>query len=361
MQALALYLAHAVGRPTWYAAFALGSAAALVAATGGDPLGVAAAAVGTLLLAGLVALIADLWLLVLGPVVLTLLAGRATGKWAGVAAATLGAVLLIALALPLGLFILRQRPALVAEALASPAVHRMLWLSVYAPLLAAVASLAFGVPLAYLLRRGFPGREVVASLVDLPLVVPHTVAGLIVLFGFGEGAAFGDVRVLGTTVGLVAALTFVSAPYAVNAARDAFEGVDRRVEYAARAHGAGPVETFRRVTVPLAARGVLTGGVLAWARGVSEFGAVAVVAYSVDFLYPGRLPRALAERGLADLGALVEAVRVVGQHAPVYVYNVYTSRGLAASGAVAVVLLGLNAVVFLLVRSLAYGESRGWP
>ncbi len=259
----------------------------------------------------------------------------------GIATAALGTVLLVAIGLPLFMFIARQSPAAIAEKAVDPAVHRAIYLGVYGPLLAAGFSVAFGVPLAWLLARGFAGQAVVESLVDLPLVVPHSVAGLIVLFGFGEGGAFPQLDMLGTLTGMVIALAFVSAPYAVNAAREAFEAVDPRLEYAARIHGASEFETFKRVTGPLAFRGILTGGVLAWARSVSEFGAVAVVAYSVQFFYPpaGR--------------------EVTAYHAPVFVYKTYLSGGLSESGAVAFLLLLVAAVIFLLIRVVALGDDGG--
>ncbi|PSP56049.1 sulfate ABC transporter permease [Halobacteriales archaeon QS_1_67_19] len=259
----------------------------------------------------------------------------------GVLAATLGTVLLVALGLPLLLLVARQDLGVVAAKAADPAVRRALYLSVYAPLLAAAVSVALGVPLALVLARGFPGQQLVESLVDLPLVVPHSVAGLAILFGFGQGGAFPRLEVLGTVLGMVLAMTFVAAPFAVNAAREAFEAVPTRVEWAARTLGADRFETFRRVTAPLAWRGVLTGAVLSWARAVSEFGAVAIVAYSVEFFYP-------------------PAGRVTAQHAPVFIYNAYLSSGLDESGAVATLLLALSALIFLLVRTVAY-EDGGWP
>jgi len=301
VQLLAFAAAYAVGRPTLYALFVVASAVAL---------------------------------------------GVASRKGTfGIAMATLGSVLMVALGLPLLLFVARQSPSLVAEKATDPGVHRVLYLGVYAPFLAAAASLVFGVPLAYHLARGFAGQELVESLVDLPLVVPHSVAGIIILFGFGKGGAFPSLSVLGTMTGMVLALAFVSAPYAVNATREAFESVDDRLEYAARIHGASPWETFRRVTGPLAVRGMVTGGVLAWARSVSEFGAVAVVAYSVEFFFP------------------LEGSTVVAQHAPVFVYNTYLQGGLDESGAVAALLLGVSAGIFLLVRWVTSDTSvsRGMP
>jgi molybdate/tungstate transport system permease protein len=330
-----------LGQPTLYAAFALGSAAALVAVSGGGLTGVVAAGAGTLLLVGVSSLFGQLWMAALAPAVLTVLVGATSGRWTDAAAATLGTLLLVAVGVPLGLFVLRQDPAVVAQKLGNPDVHAMLVLTIYGPLLATLVAVVFGVPLAYLLAEGFPGQAVVESLVDLPLVVPHSVAGLLVLFGFGRGAAFSDLRVLGTLTGMVLALTFVSAPFAVNGAREAFETVNPRLGFAARAHGASKFETFRRVTLPLAARGVFTGGVMAWARGVSEFGAVAVVAYSVEYFSPFSLSQ------------------VTTQHAPVFIFNTYTSQGLAESGAVATILLGLSAGIFLVIRWVAYDDGRG--
>lgn len=263
------------------------------------------------------------------------LAYGAEGGIAGMAAAALGTVLLIALTFPLMLFTARQNPALVVEKLFDPEVHRMLYLSIYAPLLAAVFALVTGVPLAYLLSRGFPGSEFVQSLVDLPLVVPHSVAGIIILFGFGEGGAFPQLSILGTIVGAVFAMTFVSAPFAVNSSREAFESLDRRVEYAARIHGAGSLSTFRRISLPLAARGILTGGVLAWARAVSEFGAVAIVAYTIKFFYPPA------------------GKQVFAAHAPVFIYRTYLTGSLAESGAVAFILLVVSIIIFVVIRGIA--------
>ncbi|MFC4358079.1 ABC transporter permease [Halobium salinum] len=297
LHAVAFAVAWLLDATTWYAVFALASAAALGYVASDGPFGAAAAA--------------------------------------------LGAVLLVAVGLPLATFVARQEPSVVAEKALDPEVHRMLYLTVYAPLLAALVTLVFGTPLAYLLSRGFAGDSLVQSLVDLPLVVPHSVAGLLILFGFGQGAAFEFLPVLGTVPGMVLALTFVSAPFAVNVVREGFDAVDRRLEYAARIHGASRWETFRRVDLPLVKRAMLTGGVMAWARSVSEFGAVAVVAYNVEFFYP------------------VAGETVTGQHAPVFIFNTYTSGSLPESSAVGFILLTMSVAIFLLVRWVAGDTSVG--
>lgn len=297
--------------------------------------------------------------------------GYVSGRgWFGPATATLGTVLLIALGLPLAVFVARQNPTLVIEKALDPAVQQMLYLSLYAPLLAAIVTVVFGVPLAYLLSRGFPGQELIASLVDLPLVIPHSVAGLLILFGFGgfgitlpaieifgfvllDGGVYFELTVLNTMTGLVLAMVFVSAPFAVNVTREGFEAIDTRIEYASRIHGASPFETFRRVSLPLAARSVLTGGVLAWARSVSEFGAVAIVAYNVEFFYPGVIDSEVISQFFGE-GTIPT---VTSQHAPVFIFNTYITGSLAASSAVGFLLLVLSVVIFLLVRWLAYDDT----
>jgi molybdate/tungstate transport system permease protein len=340
VQLAAFALAQAVDLPTLYALFAVGSSAALAMAALGSVRGVLAALVGTVVVVAVGVLFVGVVAAALAPVVLAIAVAVSGDEWVGAAAAALGSLLLVAVGVPLLLFLARQDLALVREMALRPDVQQALFLSVYAPLVAAVAALVTGVPLAYLLSRGFAGQSLVESLVDLPLVVPHSVAGIVILFGLGRGGAFPELSVLGTFTGMVLAMVFVSAPFAVNAAREAFEAVDDRLEYAARSHGASPFETFRRVTLPLAARGVLTGGVLAWARAVSEFGAVAVVAYSVSFFYP------------------ISGDVVTTQHAPVFIFNTYltSDNGLARSGAIGVLLLALSAFLFVLVRWLAYDE-----
>jgi molybdate/tungstate transport system permease protein len=362
VQAVAFVTAYSLGRPAWYAVFAVFSVSGVAYAhEAGRPTvrtglrflaahGLAAA--GALLVGVAVPVVLSLVFGVsdLGiPVWFVAYVAFATFGTAAavedggftVLVATLGSVVVLALGLPLFMFVARQSPALVLETALDPDVHRVLYLGVYGPLLAAVFSLLFGVPLAYLLAEGFGGQQFVESLVDLPLVVPHSVAGILVLFGFGRGGAFPELSVLGTMVGMVLAMAFVSAPYAVNTTREAFETIDDRLEYASRIHGANQWETFRRVTGPLAVRGMVTGGVLAWARAVSEFGAVAVVAYSVEFFYP----------------LAWDTVRA--QHAPVFVYNTYLQGGLEESGAVAFLLLAVSAVIFLAVRYLTDGGTLG--
>ena len=153
--------------------------------------------------------------------------------------------------------------------------------------LATVLGMLGGTPLAYLLaRRSFRGRSVVAAILDLPLVIPHPVAGIALLLVLGRGSPIGaalyaaGLRVAGSPTGIVCAMLFVSAPLYVSAAREAFARVDARYESVARTLGDDAWRAFRRVTFPLSARGLTAAAIVMWARAVSEFGAIVVLTYN---------------------------------------------------------------------------------
>lgn len=142
-------------------------------------------------------------------------------------------------------------------------------------------------PLAYLLaRRSFRGRAIVSALMDLPLVIPHPVAGIALLLVLGRGSPVGGalysagIRVASSATGIVCAMLFVSAPLYVSAAREAFARVDARYESVARTLGDDAWRAFRRVTLPLSGRGLTAAAVVMWARAVSEFGAIVILTYN---------------------------------------------------------------------------------
>jgi molybdate/tungstate transport system permease protein len=160
-------------------------------------------------------------------------------------------------------------------------------LTITAATTATLLGVVGGTPVAYLLaRRPFRGRALVAALLDLPLLIPHPVAGIALLLVLGRGSPFGQalldagVRVTGSAVGIVCAMLFVSAPLYVSGAREAFARVDARYEAVARTLGDPAWRAFRRVTLPLAGRGLLAASVVMWARAVSEFGAIVILTYN---------------------------------------------------------------------------------
>jgi molybdate/tungstate transport system permease protein len=153
--------------------------------------------------------------------------------------------------------------------------------------LATVFLAIWAVPLAYALARiDFPGRRWALAMIDVPILVPQSVAGvaLIVLLGpssvLGSALEKAGLPISGTLFGIVIAQVFVAAPFLVKTAMTAFEGVPLQLELASRSLGASPGATFARVSLPLASRGVLVGSTLAWARAVSEFGCIVLFASS---------------------------------------------------------------------------------
>jgi len=207
-----------------------------------------------------------------------------------VACAVLGAVLVLFVVLPTVTMIAEAGLGVLGEALSQDDLRRSLVLTAGASLVATALGIAFGVPLAYLLaRRRFRGKRVVEGLIDMPVVFPHTAAGIALLTVYGREGVVGSLLApLGVTfvdnvAGIIVAMLFVSLPFLVDGAREAFALVDPRYEQAARTLGATPGGAFFRVTLPQAGRGVLAGVMLMWARGISEQGdLVALLEFDVE-------------------------------------------------------------------------------
>ncbi|MDQ2890997.1 MAG: ABC transporter permease [Gemmatimonadota bacterium] len=201
-------------------------------------------------------------------------------------AAVLGAALLLFLAVPILLLVVLGAAG-VPSALHDRETLRALEITFIAATTATTIAALCGTPIAYALsRRNFRARTVFAAVIDLPLLIPHPVAGIAILLLVSRNTAFGSalidmgVRVVGSPAGIVAAMLFVSAPLFVSGAREAFSRVDRRYEFVGRTLGDTAWTAFRRVTLPLARRGLASAAIVTWARSVSEFGAVVVLAYN---------------------------------------------------------------------------------
>jgi len=195
-------------------------------------------------------------------------------------------IILFFLAYPLLALALSVDPNLLGYAVKSTVAVKALMLTLEAATLSTVLLLVLGVPLAYVLARySFRGKRFVEALVDLPLVIPHAVVGIMLLIAFGPRTSLGGLlESLGLVLessfwAIVAVFTFVGAPLLVDSAKDGFASVDPSLEGVARSMGAGPARVFLTISLPLAARSVLTGALLAWARAMSEVGALLIIAY----------------------------------------------------------------------------------
>lgn len=189
---------------------------------------------------------------------------------------------------------------------------------------------AFGaIPLAYLMaRRNFPGKKIVQGIIDLPVVIPHTAAG-IALLGFisregflGKVAGTMGLSLINNPAGTALAMAFVSVPFMINAARDGFAAVPPRLEKAALSLGASRTRAFFSVSVPLAWRSIVSGFVMMFARGMSEFGAIVIVAY-----HP--------------------------MTAPVMIYDRFNSFGLSYARPLSLLFVMVALVVFVLFRMIS--------
>jgi molybdate transport system permease protein len=213
-------------------------------------------------------------------------AGRAVGS---ALLALVGGITLTFLALPIVALFAEVPLSSVPDLLSDPAVIKALEVTARTNLVANILILACGTPLAYVLAtRRFRGRALVVTLVELPLVLPPAVAGIGLLAAFGAQGLFGDdLKNAGhllpfTELAVILAVPFVASPFYSRQAIPAFESVDPTLTAAARTLGAGPTRTFWRISMPLAAAGLVAGWVLAFARGVGEFGATIVFAGNVQ-------------------------------------------------------------------------------
>lgn len=240
-------------------------------------------------------------------------------------------ILVTLLGLPLLALIMRSLDKDFFSYALSPSALTALRLSLITSLISVVIAIAFGTPLAYMLARWeFFGKSFLELLIDLPVVLPPSVAGLALLIAFGRQGVFGSVlSMIGislpfTTTAVIMAQTFVSAPLYVRAARIGFAEVDIQMEEAAHVEGANQWQLFSEVMFPLAGRALIGGAILAWTRALGEFGAT--------ILFAGNLEG-------------------VTQTMPLAIYLGF-ERNLGVAIALSVMLVGVSVILLLLTRSL---------
>ena len=194
---------------------------------------------------------------------------------------------------------------------------QIVWFTAWVSALSTVLILPFGLALAWALaRRDWPGKSIVETLVALPLVMPPVATGLILLKLFGRRGAIGgflhdtlNFDVIFTWRAVLLALSVMSLPLLVRSARVAFEEVNPRLEQIARTLGASPWRVLFTITVPLAARGIIAGMILAFARALGEFGATIMIAGNI----PGKTSTlSLAIYQDVQLGEDANAFRLLG-------------------------------------------------
>jgi molybdate/tungstate transport system permease protein len=239
-----------------------------------------------------------------------------------------GIVLLFIIAPLAGMF-LATSPAEFINTAAEKEVAESIWLTLWTSMLATIIFAIAAVPFAWLLaRKNFPLKKLVLAVIDVPVVIPHSAAGIAILGFISRDSVIGKfgeqlgLSFVGNPAAIVIAMAFVSIPFLINAARDGFEAVPEKLEKAAHNLGASPMRVFFTISLPLAWRSVLSGLIMMWARGMSEFGAVVIVAYHPMI-------------------------------APVLIYERFGSFGLSYARPVAVVFIVVCLVFFVLLRMLS--------
>ncbi|MBI9037531.1 MAG: ABC transporter permease [Bacteroidales bacterium] len=239
-----------------------------------------------------------------------------------------GLVLLFIIAPLVGMFF-STSPNDIIETSKEAEVQKSIWLTLLTAMMATVFFAIAAIPFAYLLaRKKFPFKKLVMGIIDLPIVIPHSAAGIAILGFISRDSAIGKIasefglNFVGHPVGISIAMAFVSIPFLINSARDGFASVPIKLEKAALSLGASPIKVFFTISLPLAWRNVLSGLILMFARGMSEFGAVIIVAYHPMI-------------------------------APILIYERFGAFGLKYARPVAVIFIIVSLLVFVLLRLLS--------
>lgn len=237
----------------------------------------------------------------------------------------LSIVILLFLSVPLIKMIFGSDLQVLLETLKQKDVIGAIWLTMKVSLWATVFVLFTGLPLAYIIARyKFFGRSFIEALIDIPIMIPHTAAGIALLMVFGRGsladgfAAFG-IKFADTELGIMIAMMFLSSTFLINGAKEGFKKVDVKLEKVARTLGANTLQVFLKISVPNAKKDIINGALMMWGRGLGEFGAVVILVY-----HP--------------------------MTAPVLIYDRFTSYGLSYSAPVAAIMIMISILIFLSVR-----------
>jgi molybdate/tungstate transport system permease protein len=238
----------------------------------------------------------------------------------------LGGVVLLFIIAPLAGIFIKSSGTILLETVNDKEVQNSVWLTLSVSFLATLFFAFFSIPLAFLLaRNNFKGKQIVLGIIDLPIVIPHSAAGIAVLGiisrdsflgSFAENFGFSFV---GKPLGIGLAMAFVSVPFLLNSARDGFAAVPERMEKVAYTLGASNTRTFFTVSLPLAKRNILSGFILMFARGMSEFGAVIIIAYHPTVT-------------------------------PILIYDRFSSYGIDYAGAASVIFILVSLVFFVILR-----------
>ncbi|MGB9856342.1 MAG: ABC transporter permease subunit [Caldisericum exile] len=229
---------------------------------------------------------------------------------------------------PLLRLITYPKLTLIVSSLRDPLNLKAIFNSIFFAFISSILSVIFGIPLAYLIAKDHFGKlgSIIEAICDTPLATPHIVAGIALLLVFGKDGLIGkilydtlNIKLMGTGFAVVIAMMYLSFPFFVDTVKEGFKNMDQSLENASRILGAGELHTFFLVNIPLIKGHIISGFLSAFARAISEFGAVIIVAY-----YP--------------------------MTAPIRIYDAYTQYNLETSISIAAALLIISLLIFVILR-----------
>jgi len=237
----------------------------------------------------------------------------------------LGTLLILFVIVPLLRMIFSVSPQEAGRAVMEKELIGSIFLTLRASLWATLIALVLGIPLSFVLaRHRFFGKKIIEGLIDVPVVIPHTAAGIALLMVWGRESVFTritGISIPGTEAAISIGMLFVSLPFLVNSAKEGFKMIDVRYEKTAVSLGASPWKAFTSVSLPMARKSIVSGSIMMWARGISEFGAVVILAY-----HP--------------------------MTAPVLIFERFQNFGLDYAAPATVVLILVTLVIFVVLRAV---------
>jgi molybdate/tungstate transport system permease protein len=190
------------------------------------------------------------------------------------------------IAYPLTTILTFVEPSKLLDSLTRPQVLNAFYLSLISATISTLLLSIFGIPLAYFLARhiNFPGKFIFRFIIIIPLVLPPLASGALLLGVFGPysplSKAFPSVEFTQSIVGVILAQTYVASPFMILASQAAFESVDESYEKIARVLSKTRLETFFKISLPLAKTGIILGVIMSWVRAVGELGATMMMTYN---------------------------------------------------------------------------------
>ena len=191
--------------------------------------------------------------------------------------------IIIIIAAPIIKILFSSSPNTIIKTAGEKEVIQSIILTFRASLWSSIFAIIFGIPVAYLIaREEFKFKKIIEGIIDIPVIIPHTAAGIALLSVIGRDSLLAKITgssLIGTEIAISVGMFFVSVPFLINSVKDGFRMVDVKYENTAITLGASRFQAFYTISLPMVKKSIITGFIMMWGRGISEFGAVIILAY----------------------------------------------------------------------------------